>query len=273
MEQPITPFSILLSRIQGGRKAQSVLDVAARIGCRAARSSAACRRWWDSRRCARSRPDAPLRSLQVTFLAPVPGGLVRRAARILRSGKSATHVEARIVDGDNTLAMMVGVFGTPRSSAVALRPRQPDVTPDNPMELPWVPGVTPNFTRHFKARWVAGARPWSGIQRPDSVIELAMRDQGNATEYHVVAMADFIPPIALSYLKTPVPAASLTWMLEVLIGRRERAAARRLENRRADERRAQRLHQPVVDVVGTRRRARRPGTPDNGGVRVEVELR
>ena len=55
-------------------------------------------------RCWRS----SLRSLQVTFLAPVPGGPVRARANILRSGKSATHVEARIVDGDNTLAIMVG---------------------------------------------------------------------------------------------------------------------------------------------------------------------
>lgn len=43
-----------------------------------------------------------------------------------------------------------------------------------------------------------------------------MRDQGSATESHVLAMADFIPPVALSYLKTPVAAASLTWMLELL---------------------------------------------------------
>jgi hypothetical protein len=134
----------------------------------------------------------------------------------LRSGKSATHVEARIVDGDNTLAFMVGVFGLPRPSAVTLRPLQPDVTPENPFEMRWLPGVTPNFTQHFKARWIAGGPPWSGIERPDNVIEVAMRDQGSATESHVLAMADFIPPVALSYLKTPVAAASLTWMLELL---------------------------------------------------------
>jgi acyl-CoA thioesterase len=161
-------------------------------------------------------PAAPLRSLQVTFLAPVPGGPVGARARILRSGKSATHVEARIVDGDNTLAFMVGVFGLPRPSAVTLRPRQPVVTPEDPFDMPWVPGVAPNFTQHFKARWIVGGMPWSGVQRPDSVIELAMRDQGNATESHVVAMADFLPPIALSYLTTRVAAASLTWMLELL---------------------------------------------------------
>ena len=161
-------------------------------------------------------PQAPLRSLQVTFLAPVPGGPVQARARILRSGKSATHVEARIVDGDNTLALMVGVFGLPRSSALTLRPRQPAVTPGDPFEMQWIPGVAPNFTQHFNARWIVGGPPWSGVERADNVIELGMRDEGNATESHVIAMADFIPPIALSYLRTPVAAASLTWMLELL---------------------------------------------------------
>jgi acyl-coenzyme A thioesterase PaaI-like protein len=214
MEQPITPFSVLLSRIRTG-EGESMLDVPddwvqgrtlfgglqAVVGLAAMRSLA---------------PEAPLRSLQVTFLAPVPGGPVRARARILRSGKSATHVEARIVDGDNTLALMVGVFGLPRASAVTLRPRRPEVTPESPVDVPWIPGVSPNFTQHFKARWIVGGLPWSGIERPDVVIELAMRDRGHATESHVLAMADFIPPIALSYLRTPVAAASLTWMLELL---------------------------------------------------------
>lgn len=209
-----TPFSVLLSRIQasGG---ESMLEVPQDwvqgrtlfgglqgvVGLAAMRTLA---------------PEAPLRSLQVTFLAPVPGGPVRARAQILRSGKNATHVEARIVDGDKTLALMVGVFGLPRPSAVSLRPEQPAVTAVKPIDMPWRPGVTPNFTQHFKARWVVGGPPWSGIGGSESVIELAMRDRGNATESHVLAMADFIPPIALSHLETPVAAASLTWMLELL---------------------------------------------------------
>jgi hypothetical protein len=214
MDPSITPFSTLLSRIEAADGA-SMLDVPedwlqgrtlfgglqAVVGLAAMRSLA---------------PEAPLRSLQMTFLAPVPGGPVRARATLLRSGKSATHVEARLVDGDNTLALMVGVFGKPRASAVTLRPRQADVTPANPFQLPRIPGVTPNFTQHFKARWIAGGPPWTGTEQPDIVVELAMRDSGSATESHVLAMADFIPPIALSYLKAPVPAASLTWMLEML---------------------------------------------------------
>lgn len=209
-----TPLSVLLTRIHL-EKGAATLDVPddwlqgrtlfgglqAVVGVAAMRTLA---------------PEAPLRSLQVTFLAPVPGGPVRAVARTLRSGKSTTHVKARIVDGDSTLALMVGIFGLPRTSAVTLRPRQPAAASAEAFELPWIPGVTPNFTQHFRARWLAGGPPWSGTSEPDNVIELAMRDTGNATEHHVLAMADFIPPIALSYLKTPVPAASLNWMLELV---------------------------------------------------------
>src|SRR5688572_7051833 len=211
----VTPFSALLPRI-ASTPGSATLDVPddwlqgrtlfggmqAVVGLAAMRTVAPAQ--------------SPLRSLQVTFLAPVPGGPVQAVAKILRSGKSTTHVEARIVDGDNTLALMVGVFGLPRQSAVALKPEQPAVTSSQAIELPWVPGVTPNFTQHFKARWRVGSPPFTGSTTPDNVIELGMRDTGNATEYHVVAMADFIPPIALSHLESPVAAASLTWMLELL---------------------------------------------------------
>jgi len=47
-------------------------------------------------------PEVPLRTLQGTFLAPVPEGTLTATARVLRTGKSATHVEARIVDGDTS---------------------------------------------------------------------------------------------------------------------------------------------------------------------------
>jgi acyl-CoA thioesterase len=161
-------------------------------------------------------PDAPLRSLQATFLAPVPGGVVRSRARVLRSGKNATHVESRIVSGDDTLALFVGVFGLARPSAVRLIPRQPSVSSAGAFEMPWIPGVMPEFTQHFKARWIVGGPPFSGASHPENVIELGMRDSGSAGEYHVLAMADFIPPIALSYVKERIAAASVTWMLEVL---------------------------------------------------------
>jgi len=176
-------------------------------------------------------PDSPLRSLQVTFIAPVPGGKVEARARVLRSGKNATHAEARIVDGDTTLAWMVGVFGRARDSAIRVVPVQPAIDAVRPVEIRYREGAVPAFTQHFKARWLRGSPPFTGGDERENVIELGMRDAGPATEAHVLAMADFIPPIALSFLREPTAAASLTWMLEML---RDEVGALALEGWRMD---------------------------------------
>lgn len=48
---------------------------------------------------ARVPSDMPLRTLQVTFLAPVPAGQVTVRTTCLRMGRSAIHVEASLCDG------------------------------------------------------------------------------------------------------------------------------------------------------------------------------
>lgn len=164
-------------------------------------------------------PDVPLRTLQGTFLAPVPGGPVTATARVLRAGKSATHVEARLVDGESTLALLVGVFGVARPSVVNLRPRQAAVAAGTPLEFGYIPGVMPAFTQHFAVRFLRGGTPYTGSTQVDNVLEIGLRDSGPSTEGHLLAMADFIPPIALSHLKTPAPGSTLTWMIETLADR------------------------------------------------------
>jgi acyl-CoA thioesterase len=164
--------------------------------------------------------DVPLRTLQVTFIAPVPSGPMRAQAQLLRQGSSAAQVEARLVDGTRVLAHAIGVFGTARPSAIARAPLQPKVDAGVPHAFGFVPGVTPNFTQHFDARWIRGGLPFSGDPLPETVIELGMRDHGTATEAHVIAIADFVPPVALSMLAAPAAGSSLTWMLE-LTGRFE----------------------------------------------------
>jgi acyl-coenzyme A thioesterase PaaI-like protein len=176
-------------------------------------------------------PGVPLRTLQGTFLAPVPEGTVTATARVLRTGKSATHVEARLADGDTPLALLVGVFGAPRASVVQLRPRQQAVDAAKPRDFPYLAGVMPAFTQHFKARWLRGGFPYTGDTGAAHVVELAMRDAGPATEGHVLAMADFVPPVGLSHLRTPAPGSTLTWMIEFLAHAFEGLA---LENWRVD---------------------------------------
>lgn len=161
----------------------------------------------------------PLRALQVTFVAPVPPGLITIYARVLRQGGSVIHVEAELADGENTLCKLVGVFGAARTSALDFGPAQTPVeAPDAPV-LHYVEGKMPSFMQHFDARWLRGDLPVSGGTRRDSVIELGLRDEGMADETHVMALADFIPPIALSMFKELTPGSSLTWMIDLLCDR------------------------------------------------------
>jgi len=161
-------------------------------------------------------PGAVLSTLQATFVAPVPEGVVAARARVLRQGKNASHVEARLVAGNETLAVVAGVFGRPRSSKAAHMPSRPRVDAEQGLELTFVPGLSPSFTQHFSARWLRGSLPFSGQPNPEQVVEVGMKDEGPATEGHVVAIADFVPPVALAYLDAPAPGSTLTWMLEFL---------------------------------------------------------
>jgi acyl-CoA thioesterase len=157
----------------------------------------------------------PLRSLQMTFIAPVPVGPLRAEASVLRVGKSATHVEAHLVVDGQRCATLIGVFGASRASQVVHRPQRPDVSSEAPIRFPFLPGITPVFTQHFAAHWLRGGLPFTGSRSRDTVVEFDLLDPGPCTEAHVLALADFIPPVALSLLSTPAPGSSLTWMLEL----------------------------------------------------------
>jgi acyl-CoA thioesterase len=161
----------------------------------------------------------PLRTLQVAFVGPVSGGTVDARAQVLRTGKNATQIAAQLVADDEVLASMIGIFGAPRESAVDVLPTQPAVANHKPIEFRFMPGITPEFTQHFRSRWLRGGIPFTGVTETENVIEIDMVDEGSASELHALAIADLIPPITLSLLKKPVNGSSMTWMLEFLTDR------------------------------------------------------
>ncbi|HEX3770770.1 MAG TPA: thioesterase family protein [Polyangiaceae bacterium] len=160
--------------------------------------------------------EVPLRALQTTFVAPV-SGTVNLEARVLRTGKSATHAEARILDGGQTLAIVIGIFGRARASKVEVVAHAPPFTPnETPLDMPR--GLGPVFLQHFSMRWLTGAPPYSGLRHATrAVFEIGMNDAVPANEAHVVAMGDVIPPLALTMLSEPAPGSSVTWTLEFLV--------------------------------------------------------
>lgn len=160
--------------------------------------------------------EMPLRTLQVTFLAPVPAGQVTVRATCLRKGRSVIHVEASLCDGEQILCRLLGVFGMARPSVLDFQPKQLPMPAGPARELTYVEGRMPAFTQHFHARWLAGDLPFSAGDQRESILQLSLRDEGCADETHVLAFADFIPPIALGMFDKPVPGSSLTWMIELL---------------------------------------------------------
>lgn len=160
----------------------------------------------------------PLRALQTTFIAPVPAGPVDVKARRLRVGKNVVHVEGRLVQGEECLCLVIGVYGAARTSSVELMPPAP-VEALKPRERPFIPGVTPNFNQHFAIRWLRGGLPYSGAREAEQLIEMDLLDSGAVGDAQVLAFADVIPPVALSMLREPAPGSSLTWMIEFLAER------------------------------------------------------
>lgn len=162
--------------------------------------------------------ELPLRTLQMTFIAPIPGGSVRAVAQLLRSGKSAVHVQARLEDEDGgLLALVIGVFGSARESRVQHSVAPPAAVAGPSTPLPFMPGVTPSFMQHFKVTLDAGALPFTNTPATRNRFTVGLRDDGAMSESHLLALADFVPPVALSWMDGVSPGSSVTWMLELLV--------------------------------------------------------
>lgn len=173
----------------------------------------------------------PVRTVQMTFVGPLQGDRIDFDVKILRQGKNAIHVEARMLEGDSVLAVALAVFGSARSSRISRKFEYQEVENPAPKNVRYFPRLTPEFTRQFQARWLKGGFPFSGQAEPFGVIELGMPDETLSSEYHVMAMADYAPPIGLCMLSEPAPGSSLTWMIEFLV---DDVAGMPLENWRLD---------------------------------------
>jgi len=161
----------------------------------------------------------PLRSLQTTFVTPVSAGtpLVLRA-EFLRSGRSASHARCDLLQDGKVACTTTAIFGAARPSRIVLdipRP-QPEADPETLRDVPYIPGITPEFLQHLQLRWAVGRWPYSGHDDPHSMIFARLRDTGCGPEDALIALADSIPTPALSMLDKPAPATSMNWMLELI---------------------------------------------------------
>jgi acyl-CoA thioesterase len=161
----------------------------------------------------------PLRSLQATFVAPVPAGTrVELRAEFLRSGRSATHARCDLLHEGTLACTTVAIFGAARPSRIALDIPRPSLQadPEALPDLPYIPGITPEFLQQLQLRWGVGKVPYSGHAEPHSTIFARLRDPDCTAEDALIALADSIPTPGLSMLDKPAPATSMNWMLELI---------------------------------------------------------
>jgi acyl-CoA thioesterase len=88
---------------------------------------------------------------------------------------------------------------------------------DDCPELPYLKGVTPEFTRYLAMRWAVGGMPFSNTPSREmgGYVRLRGEEQvSEVTESHLLALVDAWPPAVLPFLKSPAPGSSLTWTIE-----------------------------------------------------------
>ncbi len=160
-----------------------------------------------------------IRSLMVSFIAPVAAGEVTVEASLLRQGKNVSQCSANVISQGQIALQAMAAFGNsreafepPRQAIKELPDRNSGIAfSDNSKQ-------TPHFLQYFDGCWIGGGIPFSGNYKP--FLNLWVRHKQDVSRFPVeklLAIADIPPPVLLSHFdKTPVPASSLSWSLEFI---------------------------------------------------------
>jgi len=72
-------------------------------------------------------------------------------------------------------------------------------------EMPYIPGVTPEYIRYLSMRWGIGAMPFSNRPLREMGGWMRLRDavEEPVTEAHLLALVDAWPPATLPWLNKP----------------------------------------------------------------------
>lgn len=172
-------------------------------------------------------PDRRPRSLLVAFVGPVePGSEVAIEVEVLREGRSATQVEARVRQAAGIACTVSAAFAGDRPSKLGVpgRPAPAQPGPEGLLALPFIPGLTPAFTQHVELRWAQGGPPYSRQALPEQAGWCRFREGSVAREEHLLALVDAWPAPVLQTLREPTVASSMTWMIEFVEGETEARA-------------------------------------------------
>ncbi len=158
-----------------------------------------------------------LRTVSTQLMRPAVPGPITGRFTLLREGKSVTFAEVRLSQNDSEVAVVSAVFGVPREQAMVVEPtaRFEGKGPEDGLELPYVEGVTPEFTQHVAMRWVEGTPPFMSSPSPRFVGHCRFRCPAGGEE-GMVALLDVWPSPTLSMMSKPAFASTVTWTAHLL---------------------------------------------------------
>jgi hypothetical protein len=130
-------------------------------------------------------------------------------------------VQAQVLQQGQVAAVLLGVFGADRPSA--LQPRLPQRPAprheaDSLPAPPPRPHGAPAFLEHFDMRWAEGAVPFSGVSGHTSCIHMRLNPEEAASvpaELQIVLLADLSPTPVIGELTRPSANSSVTWELQL----------------------------------------------------------
>ena len=157
----------------------------------------------------------PLRSVSVSFVAPLNAGPATVSRRILRQGKSVIQAMVEITQQDQVALVLLASFGAERPSAYQIKAETAPEFNTKAMVLP-KQGPAPEFTRHFDYHISRGVMPFSGGTGTElgGLIRFAEGESTAAGVLELLALVDAWPPAVLPHLSAPAPGSTLTWTIE-----------------------------------------------------------
>jgi len=161
-------------------------------------------------------PSLPLRSLMVSFIAPLPAGTVQVQARIQRQGRNVTQMSAEVFSDGRLCLQAMAAFGVARDELRVTAPPANPESRDSGMQIDQHRKRMPEFLQYFDGAWLGNGLPFSG--KRSNELNMWVRHRASTEHFadeKLVTIADIPPPVVLSWFDTPpVPASSLTWSLE-----------------------------------------------------------
>lgn len=152
----------------------------------------------------------PLRSAQIAFVGPLSGGVTATPV-LLRRGKNSAYVGVDVTGSEDVGLRALFLFMANRESAIQhgnLTVAPPTHPEDAPVEGASIgPGFLQNFEFAKAGEPAAGKwLRWARLKERDNL----------DPEVELIAIADALPPAAMSVAETWGPVSTTTWQLNLV---------------------------------------------------------